>query len=478
MGLGLASLGLLILAGSCRTSEEPPPLNLILVSIDTLRADHLDSYGYQRATSPAISRLAVEGILFEQAFSQSPKTATSHMSLLTGVYPPAHRVANWNERRVRRLSDDIPTLATLLSRSGYRTQAHTGGGNVSARLGFDQGFDHYLEHRGARDVFAGARQALDRFVLEDGAGPKTPFFLFVHTFEVHDPYLPPAEYAREFVDPSYSGEIVGSREELERLVAGEGYWANHKEYWKRVNREDPADTQHLEDLYDGGILFTDSQFGSLMEHLRSLDLDAETIVVVLSDHGEEFLEHGGFLHNSVFQEILHVPLILRIPGDLGLPSSRRIQSVVQLVDVVPTLLEVMGLPAPEHLQGESLLPLIGGQEAPARPVFSQWLAGGRIVALRDGDWKYIRIKRQEQLFDLSEDPQELVDLLSMRPDVTARLQDEVDEIIGRSYAFAESTTTSRPPRLDEETRQQLEALGYLDGDLRQPVGSDAEPPAQ
>jgi len=137
----LAALGLAAAGPSCRKPVEPPRPNLVLVSIDTLRADHLTAYGYERSTSPEISRLADEGILFERAFSQSPRMATSHMSLFTGVYPPAHRVANWGERRVRRLSDDVPTLATLLARSGYRTEAHTGGGNVSARLGFDQGFE-------------------------------------------------------------------------------------------------------------------------------------------------------------------------------------------------------------------------------------------------------------------------------------------------------------------------------------------------
>ncbi len=456
----LAALGLAVVGLSCRKPVEPPRPNLVLISIDTLRADHLTAYGYERATSPEISRLANEGVLFEQAFSQSPKTATSHMSLFTGVYPPAHRVANWGERRNRRLSDDVPTLATLLAQSGYRTEAYTNGGNVSARLGFDQGFDVYQEHRGADPAFEGASRALDRFVRDDRGVP-APFFLFIHTFEVHDPYVPPAEFADQFVDPSYSGDIVGSQAELERLAGGGNYWARNAEFWSRVDRDDPADIQHLKDLYDAEILFTDSQFAAFNENLRSLGLEDETIVVVLSDHGEEFLEHGGFLHNALFQEILHVPLIFRFPPSLGLASGRRIPNVVRLVDVVPTLLEVLGLPVPDHLQGESLLPLVEGDEAFARPVFSQWLAGGRIVALRDGDWKYIRIKRQEQLFDLSTDPQESLDRLSARQEVLARLQERVDEIIGESYAFAETQTKARPPELEQETREQLESLGYL-----------------
>ncbi|MGB5660288.1 MAG: sulfatase/phosphatase domain-containing protein, partial [Thermoanaerobaculia bacterium] len=195
-----------------------------------------------------------------------------------------------------------------------------------------------------------------------------------------------------------------------------------------------------------------------------LDLEDETILVVLSDHGEEFLEHGGFLHNTLFQEILRIPLIFRFPASLRIESGRRVRNVVRLVDVVPTLLEVLELPAPEHLQGASLLPLVEGDETPDRPVFSQWLAGGKIVALRDGEWKYIRVKRQEQLFDLSTDPKELVDRLSARQEVLARLQARVDEIIGESFAFAETRSTARPPKLDQETREQLEMLGYLGGD--------------
>jgi len=457
----LVALGLAAGGWSCRNSGDKPRPNLVLVSIDTLRADHLTAYGYERSTSPEISRLASEGILFEQAFSQSPKTATSHMSLFTGVYPPAHRVANWGERRMRRLSDDVPTLATLLARSGYRTQAHTGGGNVGALLGFDQGFEIYREHRGAESVFEGASRALDRFVQDyDGA----PFFLFIHTFAVHDPYTPPAEFADEFVDPSYSGDIVGSQEDLARLAGQGNYWARHTEYWKRVDRNDPADIQHLKDLYDAGILFIDSHFAAFREHLHRLDLEDETIVVVLSDHGEEFGEHGSFLHNSLFQEVLHVPLVFRFPASLGIASGRRIEGVVRLIDVIPTLLEVLDLPAPEHLQGASLLPLVAVEETPVRPVFSQWLAGGRIVALRDGEWKYIRVKQQEQVFDLSADPKELVDRLSERPEVLVRLRAQVDEIIEDSYAFAETLRWTRPPELDQETREQLEALGYLGGD--------------
>ncbi len=156
----------------------------------------------------------------------------------------------------------------------------------------------------------------------------------------------PLSSLTEFVDPSYSGDIVGSQEELERLAGGGNYWARNAEYWNRVDRNDPADIQHLKDLYDAEILFTDSQFAAFREHLRRLDLEDETILVVLSDHGEEFLEHGGFLHNALFQEILHVPLIFRFPASLGLASGRRIQNVVRLVDVVPTLLEVLELAGP------------------------------------------------------------------------------------------------------------------------------------
>jgi arylsulfatase A-like enzyme len=385
------------------------------------------------------------------------------MSLFTGIYPPAHRVANWGERRVRRLSDDVPTLATLLSQSGYRTEGHTGGGNVSARLGFDQGFEVYEQHRGADAVFEGANQALDRYA-QDRGGLSAPFFLFVHTFEVHDPYVPPPEFAMEFVDPSYSGDIVSSQEELERLAGGGNYWARNREFWRRVDREDPADIQHLRDLYDAEILFTDSQLAAFRQRLRSLELEDETILVVLSDHGEEFLDHGGFLHNALFQEILHVPLVFRFPASLGLASGVRVRDVVQLIDVVPTLLEVLDLPIPDHLQGTSLLSLIEGGERLERTVFSQWLAGGRIVALRDGDWKYIQFKNQEQLFDLAADPKESSDRVPARPEVLAKLRARVDEIIGESFAFAEAQTPARRPQLDQETREQLEALGYLEGD--------------
>ncbi len=424
--------------------------SLVLVSIDTLRADRLGAYGYRRPTSPGIDRLAGESLLFEHCYSHSPKTAESHMSLMTGVLPTAHGVVNWSTKGSTHSSrpEGLTTLAALLKGAGYRTQAYTSGGNVGGRLGFEHGFDAYVE---AGD----SSLTLGRLGLEELARSPQPFFLFVHTYAVHDPYTPAPEDARLFVDPAYSGRIVSDKGRLSADLGPEpSWWAIHGAYWDRVNARDARDVRHVSDLYDASIHGMDAELRPLIESFRRL-LGDQAIFVLVSDHGEEFGEHGSFTHNSLFQEVLHVPLVMRLPG----VAPRRLSESVGLSDVMPTLLDLLGLATPDHVQARSLLPLVAGAEPRGRPVVSEWLQDDQ-AGIRLGDLKYIR-GRQELLFDLRDDPAEKRNLLPAGKDRLYPLRLGLDRFSEASFSLKARFGTGKAPELDPETRRQLEALGYI-----------------
>ena len=440
------------------------PKSLVLISVDTLRADHLSAYGYARETSPRVDALAAEGVLFERAFSQSPKTASSHMSLMTGLYPEAHGVENYGEGGGMRMSAQIPTLATLLQRAGYRTFAFTGGGNVTGRFGFDQGFEIYENALGVERAFRLGTEAVEALSRAGRGESAAPFFLFLHTYAVHDPYTPPARYAAPFVDPGYDGKIIRSGFLL-RLITFSTQWrSRHKAFWERVDRGNEQDRRHLVDLYDGTIRYTDDQIGKFLSRFEELGLDKEAVVVFLSDHGEEFYEHKGFLHDCVYQEVLHVPLIIRFPaGEPGKHSGRRSPEVARLVDVMPTILEYVGLPIPEDLQGRSLLPLLLGEESTPRPVLSQW-RWRKTAVLQDRGWKYIRGRDKDELYDLAADPGEKRNLASREPDRGRVLREEIEALLAESQSLHDTFHPGGKVEPDARTLRDLKALGYVGGD--------------
>jgi len=438
--------------------EPRRPLNVILISIDTLRADHLSAYGYAAPTSPAIDRLATESVVFEQAYSHSPKTAPSHMSLMTSVHPEVHRVLNTTGGAVdSQLSLDIPTLPQILRRAGYRTAAFTAGANLAAGIGFGRGFERYQELPidAAATFEAGIAQLRD---WDDG--DPQPFFLFLHTVQVHDPYLPPARERALFTSPDYAGSIISDRAELAKRASLSGRRVVD-EFWQLVDLEDPADLRHLRALYDACIRYTDEQVGRLLAEVSALGRDDDTLIVLLSDHGEEFMEHGGTRHNSLFDELLRVPLILRLPPATGIPNGRRIAAPVRLVDVMPTLLDVVGLPRPRHLEGESALSILSGLEESPRHVFAHWRELG-VRSLQVGPWKLIRIPGALHVFDLEQDPGERRPLEKIRPDVVAVLARSLKQLMEGAQATAQVVRPGDPALMDAATRAKLQALGYIE----------------
>jgi arylsulfatase A-like enzyme len=320
--------------------------------------------------------------------------------------------------------------------------------------------DFYDTIPAPKEAFGAAGKAVQEFV---SMTPEAPFFLFLHTYTVHDPYTPEPPYRTLFTDPSYRGAIIGARERLVK-VAGRNWNDLHEAFWARVNPEDPADVQHVKDLYDGKIRFVDDQIGVLLEGIERLGVLEDTLTVVLSDHGEEFLDHGSFLHDNVYQELLHVPLILLFPrSEHPQLERRRETAVVRLVDLLPTILEYAGVPIPEHVHGMSLLPLLQRQATPPPVVVSVWNTG-EAQALRDNEWKLLRRKwpePQRELYRVDRDPHEKRDLAAGAPDVVLRLEQQLDEILLRDQAFQARLAAGEKVFPGEETVEQLRALGYL-----------------
>ena len=306
------------------------PHGIILISLDTLRADHLGIHGYHRNTSPNIDAFAKEGVIFDNAVAQSPWTLPSHMSIMTSLYPLFHGV----RESTSRLANEHVTLAELLREGGYQTAAFTDGVFVSGAFGFQQGFDIYNDQgRGIAQIIAKAKKWLD-------TNRSKPFFLFIHCLDIHMPYNPPPPYNTIFHDFVYTGNLTPDKDTLTAKL--------------EVNDED---LRHFIALYDGGIRYTDEKIGEFLSYLRGSELASQSLIIITSDHGEEFKEHGSFLHWQLYYKPnLHVPLLIHIPGYPG--NKIRIVELVQSIDLLPTILEIAGLPSHSQAQGRSLIPLI------------------------------------------------------------------------------------------------------------------------
>jgi arylsulfatase A-like enzyme len=318
---------------------EPVPPNVLLVTIDTLRPDHLGCYGYGRPTSPTIDRLAAEGVLFENAIADASWTVPSIAAILTGRHAPGLGVLHVDSV----LSPEATTAARLFGKAGYDTAAFTSGAYFGERHGWGNGFGTY------REIPAGDRAA----AVNGAAIPwlekkrERPFFLWVHLFDPHSPYDPPAEFGGRFTAEKIDHRL-GEHMFLARVCNGNETLA-------------PGQLEQIQTLYDQEIAYADDQLGRLVAAARAAGGDRRTVIAVGSDHGEAFMEHGLLLHLiTLYDEMIRVPLILHDPERL--PRGARIASQVRNVDIAPTLLELAGLSAPTGIDGRSLLPLVRGEE--------------------------------------------------------------------------------------------------------------------
>jgi arylsulfatase A-like enzyme len=400
--------------------------SVVLVSLDTLRADRVGAYGRPGAATPSLDALAREGLLYEEAYSPSTWTLPSHQSMLTGVYPRgAHKNA--------------PPLAEVLREAGWLTAAFTGGGWLSRSMGFDRGFDTFFayQHRGhpldAARFDGGAVFAQATTWLERRAG--APFFLFVHTYDVHDR------------NPFFAGVT-----DLGRIQ-------------KILEELPPGRREEMSAYYDRLIGEVDQKLGALLATIDRLQIGRRTLVVVTSDHGEAMWEHGNLsghgCHLKPYEEITRVPLLMRWTGRV--PAGRRLPGPVSLVDLVPTILALVGVPAPPELEGIAL-PVLGSEEAPidgaaTRAIFVQCDAH---LVVREGDHKLITARghpASDELYDLRRDPRERASLVITSPDQLAALR-------ARANDYWQGTPPRKDPpvpleQMDDATRERLRALGYV-----------------
>lgn len=419
------------------------PKNVIVYLVDTLRADHLGCYGYDKSVSPRIDAFAREATLFRHAVAQAPWTRPAVATILTGLLPRTHGV----NRKKHALAPEAVTLAEALKEHGYRTAGFVTNGNVARSFGFGQGFDTYellgRRRSAATDVNARAAEWLEKEWKKDA-----PFFLYLHTVEPHAPYVPPEPFRQRFA-PQVRNEALTRMKFLHQLEEGSV----------------PASPELRRDLlalYDAEIAANDAAFGNLIDLLRQRGLWQDTIVVFVSDHGEEFLDHGGWEHGKTLHtEMLEIPLIVHVP-ETG--RGRVIDHQAQHADVVPTILDALGLSIPPAVEGRSLLPWMarnGGTERGEEEAFS-WLDeyGVRAASVTTPAWRLIEQSSpsfDRSLYDRSADRGEKTNLSGSRS--------------VRSGYFAARIKAEELPRkgdlkaregvMDPEVRRQLRALGYL-----------------
>jgi arylsulfatase A-like enzyme len=426
--------------GLLRPRQTP---NLVLISIDTLRPDHLGCYGYARPTSPAIDVLAARGVLFEDASAPSPWTLPSHASLLTGLYPRRHGLESYDFQ----LPAAVHTLAEILAPRGFSTAAIVNSHHLGEDFGLQRGFAHFVyvqENVGDIEPSRVEEEALAWL----GRGPGTPFFLFLHFYDVHSDYRSRPEYEQRFSRP-YRGGADGTTDQLMEYRAG------------RLELG-PDDAERLRDLYDAGIRQMDDGIARVLEALRMAGHLERTVVVLTSDHGEEFLEHGGVLHGRTqYQEVIRIPLILAGPG---LPAGVRVPEMVSLVDVKPTLLGLVGVPAPPDLDGIDLAPAWAdpGRRAPERFLFAEadhnsGVTEGNRRAVRGRRYKlhYDMISGNARIFDLEKDPKELS---AMAPEALPEGKELMQQL--RESMLTKHQREKRAPLPAREV-ERLRSLGYL-----------------
>ncbi|MEQ8766461.1 MAG: sulfatase [Planctomycetota bacterium] len=428
-------------------SEERRP-NILLISLDTLRADRLGTYGYDRDTSPQLDRFAAAGVVFEDVTSVSPWTLPSHASLLTSLYPSRHGVVS----DAHKLPDARQTLTEVLGSAGYATHAIVNAHYLSERYGLLQGFEgsqvvsewddpKSKKPKLAKKATQITSDALDWLERRDA---ERPFFLFLHYYDAHSDYDPSEPYRTQFVRP-YAGPADGTTGQLlayrkAGMVLGEG------------------DIRHLGDLYDAQVRQLDDQIGRLLRGLDSMDLASDTIVAITSDHGEELFEHGSLLHGQTyFQEVIRIPWLMRGPG---VPSGTRAREPVSLIDVPVTLLDLVGLDPPKKWQGRSGVSIWRGQEPEPRFLFAEADHGDTIEnrrrLVRHGPYKLIhdRETSSDAIFDLRTDPGEERDLSPTPPEITAALRTELERLLRQA---SEGESIGAP---SEATQRLLDQLGY------------------
>ena len=401
-----------------RSRAEAPFRHVLLISIDTCRADRLSCYGYRRRTSPHIDELAREGVVFENALAPVPVTLPSHCTMLTGTNPPYHGV---HDNVDYRLGLRNVTLAEWLKKRGFATGAVIAAKVLASRYAMDQGFDAYLDRFDSEKSEVGIPQRIGEEASREAlrwleANHGKPFFLFLHYYDPHQTYAPPEPFATQYKDDRYAGEIA----------------------------------------------YVDRCIGQVVQKLKQWDIYDQTLIIITSDHGEMLGEHAELSHGFfIYRSALHVPLIFRLPGQRG---GRRVEQLVGIVDIVPTVCALAGIEPPAQLHGHDLSGFVNGGPLPPRDrlVYCESLVPTKydtqgLVGLVAGGWKYIQTTRPE-LYDLVRDPGESHNLAAQEQERAAQMRQRMRELLDRQ--LRRDGDGSRLQAEPGEVRR-LQALGYV-----------------
>ncbi len=443
----LGSLGL----ASC--DVQMPPRSVILIVVDTLRADHLGLYGYERDTSPELDALARDAAIFDNAFAPSPWTLPSFGSLFTGLLPAQH-LAGWpaprpagEGRDFLPLTGDSPTLAELFELHDYDTAAVMNNAFLHPDFGVARGFQTYDHVAGNRKKIRRADEVVDRALEWLGKEDRGDFFLVVHLFDPHLNYDAPEPFRGRFTETEMDDRERGELMELRPLR-------------QRVRDREEIDWDFLIGAYDEEIAFVDHELGRFWRGLDEGGLLDTTLVILTADHGEEFGDHGGFEHgHSLYNELIRVPLLMWGPQvEIGRRSEP-----VSLVDVVPTVLDAVGLPELEGLPGRSLTTLLHGNAArePRTLIAERTLYGAQRESAIAWPYKAILETRSgsTELFNLEDDFGELASIARLRNDLTTELVARIEA--HREHAQSLDRSDSEAAEPDEETLEKLRSLGYI-----------------
>ena len=465
-----------------------PPLGVVLIMCDTLRRDHLPMYGYKRETSPNLMKVASEGALFLDNIAQATWTKVSTPSIMTSLYPSSHGVRDVPDR----LSASAETLAESYRAAGFATVSFSSVAFTGKLTNLQQGFEELHESTSVDEAkYRGktARTYVDRATAWIERHKDTPFFMYLHVFDPHSPFEPRSPYDALWADPAKKEDHDKLREKARKLMADPGRQLPFQEDLEKAGAKLDEFMQNDEDWYDGSIRGMDAEIGRFLERLRRLGLEGKIQIVILADHGEEFIEHGKTFHGqSAYGELADVPLLMYRPGVI--PAGVQIKETVRNIDVMPTLLELSGLTPPKKIQGQSLLPLIAatqksGQASPLeaakamgwkpqpavteklrRP--TEWHAADATESFGmvwDG-WKllYHSIRAKDspeyELFDHRADPLNLKDVAAQHPDVVERLKVQFAE-------WRKMTEAGKLPKGDAadgvsgKELERLKSLGYV-----------------
>jgi arylsulfatase A-like enzyme len=422
--------------------------NILIYLVDALRADHLGCYGYPKPTSPNIDAFARDATLFTATVAQSSWTRAAVASIFTGLYCNVHGTNDTHDA----LSNSLLVLPQILHRLGYATVGLIANANIDSVFGFSRGFESY-------DLLSSPSGQLNKRASDwlERRPQKRPFFLYLHSNDVHAPYEPPLLYRLRFAHTGADAS-VGTMQMLRALAMKE------IESTEEIARD-------LEALYDAEIAFSDAAFGALINRLKELNLYDSTLIVFVSDHGEEFLDHGRWQHGqTLFSEQLHVPLIIKFPGRFG--NGVRVSDTARHIDILPTLLDYINETSPLEVQGRSLLPFIDPRHSRATQTetFAKISRAGfeAETILSDGmklihNLDRLRGRPEFELYDLRIDPLETTNLVEARPVWIGYLYSRLKYVKQRwaKSAHEPERGNLRDVRLDERIRRELEALGYM-----------------